>query len=118
MDQNPLDYLKQILNIIGYEDDMEKFAQEFLTMCMAQASAKVLSNLSPNAQKEIQEKLKKAKDQSEITTVLSEYQNITEYNNTLQQITQENFEEYIEEILPTLTQVQKERLLKFLSNQR
>ncbi|OGK22037.1 hypothetical protein A3C23_03055 [Candidatus Roizmanbacteria bacterium RIFCSPHIGHO2_02_FULL_37_13b] len=108
----------QILNIIGYADDKQKFAQEFLTMCMAQTSAKVLANLPIEKQKEIQEKIKKAKDQNKITSVLREYQNIDEYQRTLIDITKENFTEYIEKIMPTLTSEQKDKLLEFLSNQR
>src|SRR3990167_8016972 len=96
------DYI-QILNIIGYADDKQKFAQEFLTMCMAQTSAKVLANLPIEKQKEIQEKIKKAKDQNKITSVLRSEEHIDEYQRTLIDITKENFTEYIEKIMPTLT---------------
>lgn len=82
------DFLHQVLTIIEYRDDKETFIGQFIAVCVMEANEQI--NLKDSS-----------KDTHEILFAKK---------------VQQNFEDYIETILPTLTPTTKTKLLDFLES--
>lgn len=82
------DFLHQVLTIIGYADDKDLFINQFIALCVAETNEQISVD---DSTKDALEKIFAKK-------------------------VQQNFEDYIETILPTLTPPTKTKLLDFLES--
>lgn len=116
MEKNPVyDFLTRVLEIIGYTDDKTDFIDEFMTLCITETNAKIISSLSKEQQQNLTENTKK-KIAEKIGELLIEYIPKESYEKKLAECIKNNFEDYIETILNTLDSSTKNKLFDFLSN--
>lgn len=113
---DPKEILLNVLIIINYQDDKEKFTNEFLQLCMQRALVEIVATLSENDQHAIEEKLMAIQTQEEVQSVLQQYVGQGRYLETVQKATQELFQDYIQTILPTLNPEQKDKLQEYLAS--
>ncbi|MHB8598394.1 MAG: hypothetical protein ACYDER_16445 [Ktedonobacteraceae bacterium] len=114
MQQDPKDILIEILNIIGYEDEKESYADEFIQNCEKQALLDALKALPKERQETLRQKLAMATDQEQQKLLLKEYITSLEYTEILKKVAQNAFIELIDELMPTLSQEQITILQKYM----
>ncbi len=116
MNKDPKQIILQVLEIIGYTDNKEKFANEFLGLILQ----KSINNL---AEKLPQDKIDQLRQRISLTgpekfeNLLKDYFSGEELNESVKKVSENMFREYLEEVKPTLNDTQKENLQKFLSAQ-
>lgn len=115
MDKDPKDILTQILTIVGYKDDKNSFSEKFIVLCQQQAFLEFVESLPKSLQEDLKAKLVDQKDKERIKKAMDQYVNTKEFLEKLELVTAKNFKEYIEAIIPTLTDDQKAQLQKYLS---
>jgi hypothetical protein len=116
MNQNPKQLIIQILNIIGYEKDKEKFAEEYWNICIENVIFKLISNFDDNKKIELQNKISLLKQNDNIEKLLLEYFSEDEYKEAVKTESQTMFVEYINTLLPTLNEEQVKKLQEFLAS--
>ena len=99
--------LLNILEIIRYTNDKEKFILEFENLNQEEAILNILERLPD----EIQEKIRANDNIDEI----KQYINQEEFIVELRKVSGEALGNFIEDIAPTLTLDQSERILKLIS---
>jgi hypothetical protein len=104
----------EVLNIIGYENDKEKFTENFFSICLGEARNEILGRM-PKEQKDIlQAKVDGSEKVGELAKILGEYIDPKEMKTTIATTTARLFQEYITTIMPTLTSQRKEKLINYL----
>lgn len=116
MNKDPKDILTQILTIVDYKGDKSDFAERFIVICQQQAFLEFVESLPTTLQEDLKKKLGDEKDKERIKKAMDQYVNTKEFLEKLELVTARNFKEYIEAIIPTLTDDQKARLQKFLTS--
>lgn len=114
MQKNPKDTVVEVLAIIGYEDDTNAFADEFIANCEKQAFLDLIKTLPPERQESIKQKMKVATDAEELKTMFTEYVSSQTYNQALKLAAQNAFSEFVRAIIPTLTADQSTNLQTYL----
>ncbi len=118
MDKNkdPKQIILQVLEIIGYEDDKEKYANEFLTLCLQKALVSLTGELPQDKQDQLTQRISlTALDQLE--KPLLEYFPKEKFEEAVKEASRSTFEEYIQTIIPTLNEDQRNKLEQYLSSQ-
>lgn len=87
MNQNPKNLFLQVLNIIGYADNKEEFADKFFQLCEQQTMANLVKSL-PEEQ----------------------------VAASLEETTKEVFNNYLQTVIPTLNTKQKAELESYLKS--
>lgn len=116
MNKDPKEILIQILNIVGYKEDKNVFAERFIVLCQQQAFVEFIESLPRSLQEDLKAKIINEKDKVKIKQAMENYVETKEFLDKLELVTARNFKEYIEAIIPTLTSEQKNNLQKFLSS--
>ncbi len=114
MQQNPNDLIIEVLNIIGYTDDKQKFANDFIDSCRKQTFLELLSNLPSEEQQALNQQLESGED-SKTSLLLNEQFSREEYNQALKKVIEGAFKEYLETIKPHLSKDQLQELQVFFS---
>src|SRR5689334_22081310 len=114
MQQNPRDIILQVLIIIGYEDDKEVWANKFLANCEQQALINVLNRFSQGKKDELIQKMAGVTDQQKRKAIISQYIIPQEYTQALIRTSGTAFEEFIDEIMPILSEEQTIKLQTYL----
>lgn len=99
-----------ILSIAGINDSAEAYAVEFLKLCENEAFANVIKALPEEQQQQLQQKIAGITDTNKIQTVISEYVTPAQYEAALEQASQVLFKQYLDTILPNLSQEQLKSL--------
>lgn len=110
MKQVPEQILRHVLTIVGYKGDKGEFIEEFINLCKQQAFVDMHQALSPEKVKS----LRSAVEEKEIN--VSDYFSKEVAQTALTNATQKHFGEYIQSILPTLSEDQKNELDFYLSS--
>lgn len=109
---NPKNILLKILEIIGYSDNKEIFADEFLKNIQAQSVIDLIQSLPQDKQSQIKKQLlTNPNDPNKVADVLKLYFNNEQIQEALKNASKTAMEEYIEAISPTLSSTQKNNLV-------
>lgn len=113
--QDPVIILNKVLTIIDYQDNKERFIEEFHKVCLQQAFLEIIDLISEEKKIELKQSLEGKKEQQEIASILQTFVSKEEYSSRLQRVTQEYFKDYLDTILPTISEQKKEELYNYLS---
>lgn len=108
-------FLEKVLTIIDYRDDKNLFIDKFLELAIQKTNQLLIDNLPDAVQKQLNENSHNAAD---FASLLSRHIPSDKYQQELASQISQQFEEYIETILPTLEREKKNTLLEFLSEQK
>ncbi len=112
MQQDSKTILSKVLDIISYEDNKEAFIDEFLEL----VQARTFSSIAGNLPQEKQDELKQEIDSPRMQQIIKDIASTTEYKAQANNVFTQMFDEYIEDILPTLTKEQVKNLDLYLAS--
>lgn len=101
------DVLYQILTIIEYQNNKEKFTEEFETLNRLDAMAEIVKKLP----QELQEQIKISQSPEDLQHLI----NLTEYKDVYGQVSQKALEEFISSIVPQLSVTKKEKIVSLFN---
>ena len=116
MHQDPKDIILNILTIIGFTDDKEAAADEFIQNCEKQALLDILVALPVEKQDALKRQLAGVKDQDQQKAIIAEYVSSEQYQESLQKASATAFEGLIEEVIPTLSKEQTDKLQSYFTS--
>ena len=102
--------LLEVLNIIDYKDDKEKFTNEMLQLAHDEAIVALLEKLPLCKKEELKKSFSRALTPEEAKDIIEHYTTFEEYKKSLQKTSDKLFQDYILTILPTLSKDQKQKL--------
>ncbi len=116
MQQSPKDIIVAVLTIIGYEDDKDAYADEFIKNCEKQAIADAIKALPERKQEELKQRLFWTHVQEKAKAIIVAYVTPEQYREAIQKAAQTAFQRLIEEIIPTLSNEQADKLQSYLQS--
>ncbi|SRR6266699_2285849 len=116
MQRDVRNIILEILNIIGFEDNKEACADEFIHNSKAQALLDLLITLPPEQQERFKQQIAGVTDQEQQKAIIAEYITPEQYTEALQQASQTAFEGLMKEIAPTLSAAQADKLQSYLNS--
>jgi hypothetical protein len=116
MKNDPKQIILEVLSIIGYENDKDKFASEFVTLCMQKAVSNLINGMPQDKQDQVLQRLSLTTPDS-WGTLLSEYVPEENLAAAIKDTSSLIFQDYIKEIEPTLNDEQRNKLSQYLSSQ-
>lgn len=108
--------IQTTLDIIGYAEDKDEFVKKFIEGCDKKTIADQVSSLPPEKQEELKQELSKSQSQEDIKGILAKYFSEEQYSQSLEKVTKSSFQEYIDSVMPALTEEQKKKLDSYLSS--
>lgn len=114
MKQNPQDLVRGILDIIHYQEDKDRFVQDFLALCIQETMVVLIKSLPEDDQKNLQVELSQDISPDGMQKVVNAYFSEEKYHATLQQITQDIFNEFVRTASSTANEAEKEKLHNYL----
>lgn len=115
MSQTPYQVILNILDTIGYEDDKEKFANDFLTLCLQKAILNLSKELSQDKQDQLIQRISLI-SQDQMEQLILEYFPQEKLGEAMKVSTKSTLEEYINTVTPTLSKDQEDKLNELLSS--
>lgn len=115
MNQDPKQAILQVLDAIGYENDKEKFVDEFLVLCLQKALTNLMEKLPQDKQYQLIHKMSLTPPEKK-QNILSEYFQKDKFDSAVKEASQSTFEDYLKTIIPTLKDDQKNKLEQILSS--
>lgn len=112
--KNPKQTIIEILGIINYQNDKEKFADNFIELCIKQAFVEVIDSLPKEKTASISAQIQAAKTPEEFVKHLRSYINPQFLERKIEQTSSKLFNDYIQEILPTLDDSKKLKLMDYI----
>lgn len=113
---DPKQILIKILEIIGYSEDKDKFATEFLQNVSLQSLLDLFNTLAQDKKDQMQKDVSLAgNDPQKLQEILKNYFTEEQINNALQNSSKNAVTEYIKTIEPTLSDVQKQSLADYFN---
>ena len=113
---DPKQILLRILEIIGYSEDKDKFATEFLQNVSFQALLDLFNTLPQDKKDQIQQQITNANnDISKVQQALSQFFTEDQISKSIENSSKNAVEEYIKTIEPTLSQEQKQNLANYFN---
>lgn len=111
---DPKAILLRILDTIGYSEDREKFATEFLQNVTHQALIDLFNTLPQDKKDQAKEQIKSVGDNPQaLEQVLKTYFTQSQIQDALQNASKNAVAEYIKTIDPTLSETQRTNLMNF-----
>src|SRR5438046_1432263 len=114
--QDPRDIIIQVLTIIGYEDNKDTYADEFIQNCEKQALLDLLQALPQEQQEVFKQQIAKVTDQEQQKTIIHEYIKPEQYQQILQKASQIAFVGLLKDLIPTLSQPEATQLQTYLKS--
>ena len=112
--EDPRKILLRILDIIGYSEDKEKFATEFLQNVSTQSLLDLITSLPQDKQEEIKQKISTLQNDPKATgDMIKTYFTEQQIENALQNSSKNAVIEYIKAIANTLSEEQKANLINY-----
>ncbi len=118
MNKTPREIFLQVLEIIGYSDNKEEFTNKFLQLCEQQTIVNLVKSLPEDKQAALHTESAKQIIPDASNSLLKKYFTLEQITANLQEATKETFNDYLQNIIPTLNDKQKndlETCLKSLS---
>lgn len=109
------DILLQVLDITAYDSDKDLFVANFTKLCLNKSLLAAIHSLPERKQESLRKKIAE-KSQEEQATIVKEYLDEQSLQATIQQISLEVLGEYLDTIMPVLSEEQKKRLQSYLSS--
>ena len=110
----PKQILLRILEIIGYAEDKDKFATEFLQNVSLQSLLDLFDNLPQDKKSQISQNITSAgNDPQKLGEVLKSYFTQQHIQDAIQNSAKNAITEYINAIQPTLSDIQKQNLAAY-----
>lgn len=111
---DPKTILLRILDIIGYSEDKEKFATEFLQNVSLQTLLDLFNALPQDKKDQIQQQITSAGNNSQtVRGILKSYFEESQIENAIQNASKNAVIEYMKAIDSTLSQTQKTNIVNF-----
>jgi hypothetical protein len=108
--------LLDILDIIDYQDDKPAFVDEFFSLIYAETVAQMDSELDEQSRKNLSQEFDNAKDNDDAKEIILKYFSKEKFDEKITKITQEQFEDYLETIYPTLDEETQGKLTDYLNS--
>ena len=118
MQANPHQIIFEILSIIGYKGDKDKFAKKFVNLILDQALLSALDGLSPKEKAEVKFEMNAAHGKDAATSILMRIISVEKYVSAVKKTTMRLLKDYLSTIIPTLYPHQKAALDVYLSGLR
>lgn len=113
---DPKVILLRILDIIGYSEDKEKFATEFLQNVSLQALLDLFNTLSQDKKDQLQQKIPQiGSDASKMQEELKVYFTDSQLEQAIENSAKNAVIEYMKAIDPTLSDSQKQNIANYFS---
>ena len=111
---DPKAILLRILEIIGYSEDKEKFATEFLQNVSSQALLDLFNTLPDDRKGQLQEQIKSAESSPQVLEeTLRSHFTQSQIQDALRNASKNAIVEYIKTIDPTLSETQRTNIVNF-----
>lgn len=111
---NPKEIILQVLEIIGYRDDREKFSNDFLGLILQKSINDLAEKLSEDKIEQLRQRLSLTTPEK-FESLLKDYFSKEELDASVRKVSENMFKEYIEEVSLTLNDTQRENLQNYLS---
>lgn len=109
---DPKAIVVRILDIIGYSEDKEKFAGEFLQTMSAQTLLDLFNSLPQDKKDQVKEQMTNTGNNPQaIQDILKTYFSESQIQDGLQNASKNAVAEYIKTIDPTLSETQRDNLV-------
>lgn len=105
--------LLQILDAIGFEGDKDKFVDEFNQNVKSQSLINLISRLPEDKAKEIKQKLSQL-TATDDNNVVKEFFTDEEFIAELKETSKESVKNYLDQIIPTLSNDQRDAIFSLL----
>ncbi|MFA6005909.1 MAG: hypothetical protein WC775_05505 [Patescibacteria group bacterium] len=106
--------LLQILEIIGYGENREAFAADFMNLCAQEAMADMIDKLTDEQIEAIQQKLAGSQSVEDTRAALAEFYTGDDYMKALAASCNKSLTEFITTVLPTLSPEQGKKLSEYV----
>lgn len=116
MKNDPKQIILQVLEIIGYEDDKDKYANDFLSLCLQKAFVSLTQDFPQDKQDQLTQRMSLI-SADKIEGLLLEYFPKEKFETAVKEASRSTFEDYLKTIIPTLNDDQKNKLEQYLSSQ-
>lgn len=116
MIQEPKQIIINILNIIGYKDNKDIFAEEMVSLILKTAVFKSINDIPEKSKTTLMLRLKGINSLESASEILKNYVSISDFHNNLSSVTSLMMQNYLENIIPTLNPSQKNSLNEYLKN--
>jgi len=116
MQQQPRDIMISVLNLLGFRENKEAYADEFIQICEKQALVDLLNTLSKERKEEIKQKMVGAESVQRTQAVLSEYVSSEQYTEALEKAAGAIFVQFVQAVVPTLSQQQVNKLQAYMQS--
>lgn len=113
---NPKNTIIGVLEIISYQHDKDKFADKFIELCMKQSFLELIGELPKEKVSVLTLQIKSVNNLEQFITVLKKYIHPFLLNRKIEYVSAKLFSEYIGEIIPTLDEATKTKLISYLEN--
>lgn len=113
MNKSPNIIIADLLNVIDYDGDREKFTREFLELCSKEALINYIQTLPEAKQTELKDASEAGKDPKDI---LNDFLSDKEFGEAISNASESVFSDYLKTITPSLSQDQKNKLNSYLSS--
>lgn len=114
LNMNPRRIILDVLEIIGYTDDRDKFANDFLGLILQNSINNLSEKLPQDKIDQLRQRLSLSKPEK-LETLLNDYFSSEELNDSVKKVSESMFREYLEEVSPSLNDSQREDLQRYLS---
>lgn len=111
---NPKNTIIDVLEIISYQHDKEKFSDDFIELCMKQSFLELIGEIPKEKVEMLKIQMKSINDLDQYITLLKKYINPPLLKRKIEYTSAKLFQEYIDEIFPTLDENTKEKLMVYL----
>jgi hypothetical protein len=105
----------QILEIIDYKKDKEKFTNEFISLCIEQAYFDLTESMTPEKKDSLKKLAENAQTLEAFADSLNKHIDPNVLRITIETVSARLFQEYISTIMPTLSPERKMKLLDYLA---
>ncbi|MCR4324079.1 MAG: hypothetical protein NUV69_00120 [Candidatus Curtissbacteria bacterium] len=116
MDKGPANVVKNVLEIVGYEGDKDRFAEEFLILCEDKVLGEMTSSMPNDKKEELAKKLSAETDPVKTLSILREYIDPEEYKRRLKSVSEEIFAAYFRQVMPSLSTDQKKQIEGYMKS--
>ena len=115
--QNPQAILHHILEIVEFKDDKDQTANEFILLCQQQTLSQLIDALPYETKQTLKLIMEETKNNPDhVKSVLKDYISPEQYNEELERVTKKAFDQFIQNLSPTLSNEQKDKLGHYLQS--
>ena len=113
--EDPREILKHILTIIDYQEDKEKFINNFLDTCYHKALVALSKTLPEQERNTLIQRLSVETNEEKVKKIIEPYVAMPEYAMFVSKISQETLLEVLQPFQKVLTEEQKKMLNNYIS---